>query len=193
LATTIVLKRWHWFLFDFLWLVQLFGWWEMLKHMPDGASVLHLLHSFGRVGYVWAVSRTGGSAFITTVIWAKLLEVLDAAPEHRSRSLDPTAKTVVQWLVIVFSAFLLWQVVKNGGEQRSPETSYSEFLSQVEAGNVRKVKISKTPIICTYRDGRSFRVVAPVSQEGMLQSLRHNNVEIWYQGIRLTHLGQRGC
>jgi hypothetical protein len=177
-VTTIVLKRWHWFLFAFLWLTQLFGWWEMLKHTPDRASVLHLLHSFGWMGYVWAASLTAGSAFITTVIWVKLLEVFNIVPQERNR-LPSTVKTVIFWLVIVISAFLLWQAVKSGGEPRSPEISYSEFLSQVESGNVRKVTISKTRIIGTYRDGRLFRVFAPMSQDALLQTLHNKNVEIW--------------
>jgi len=96
--------------------------------------------------------------------------------------MSQTVKNVAFWLVIVLSAFLLWQVVKSGeGNRRTPETSYSEFLSQAEGGNVTKVTISRTRITGTYRDGRPFQVVAPTSQEGMLQTLRHNNVEIWFR------------
>ena len=73
--TTIILKRWHWCLFAFFWLTQLFGWWEMLKHAPDGASVLPFLRSFGWMGLRLAASLTAGSAFTAMVIWAKLLEV----------------------------------------------------------------------------------------------------------------------
>ena len=95
--------------------------------------------------------------------------------------MSQTVKNVVFWLVIMLSAFLLWQVVKSGGgDQRTPETSYSEFLSQAEGGNVTKVTISRTRITGMYRDGRPFQVVAPTSQEGMLQTLHHNNVEIWF-------------
>jgi len=179
-VTTIVLKRWHWFLFTFLWLTQLFGLWEVLKRAPEAASVLHFVRSFGWVGLPLAVSLTAGPAFITTVLWATLLEAFNTVPQQRSRFLNSTVKTVVFWLVIVISGFVLWQVVKSGGEQRAPETSYSEFLSQVEGGNVRKVTISKSRIVGTYRDGRSFQVVAPMSQEGMLETLHHNNVEIWF-------------
>jgi cell division protease FtsH len=89
---------------------------------------------------------------------------------------------VAFWLVIVVSAFLLWQVVKSGPQQQKiPEISYSEFISQLEAGNVSKVVISKNQVTGTYRDNLSFRVIAPSSQEGMLQSLRQKNVEIWFR------------
>jgi ATP-dependent Zn protease len=64
----------------------------------------------------------------------------------------------VFWLVTVISAFLLWQVVKSPNRQKIPEISYSEFLSELEAGNVSKVVISKNQIDGRYRDDRSFRV-----------------------------------
>jgi cell division protease FtsH len=92
-----------------------------------------------------------------------------------------TIKTVVFWAVIVVSAYLLWQVVKSGGNVQAPEISYSEFLSQTESGNVGKVTISGTHITGIYRDSRTFRVTAPTSQEGMLQTLHQKNVEIWFR------------
>ena len=92
-----------------------------------------------------------------------------------------TVKTVVFWLVITLSAFLLWQTVKSGPNQKTPEISYSEFLSQVEAGNVTKVTISRNEVNGKYRDNSSFHVMAPSSQEGMLQTLHQKNVEVWFR------------
>ena len=94
--------------------------------------------------------------------------------------MNSTVKTTVFWLVIVISAYLLWQVVKSGqNEQTVPEISYSEFLSQVESGNVSRVTISKSQVTGKYRDNRFFRVTAPTGQEGMFQTLHQKNVEIW--------------
>ena len=107
--------------------------------------------------------------------------------------MDQTVKTVIFWLVIVLSAFLLWQGVKANPDQRkTPEISYSAFLSQVEAGNVAKVTISRNQILGWYRDNSPFSVTPPTSQEGMLQALRQKNVEIWFkdaaEGDRTTWL-----
>jgi cell division protease FtsH len=94
----------------------------------------------------------------------------------------PLIKRAVFWLVIVISVFLLWQVLKSSpNTQKIPEISYSEFLSELETGNVSKVIISKNQIDGRYRDGRSFRVTAPTSQEGMLQILHQKGVEIWFR------------
>lgn len=96
--------------------------------------------------------------------------------------MNSTVKTVVFWLVIGVSAFLLWQVVKAGpNEQHVPDISYSEFLSQVEAGSVRKVTISGNHVNGQYRDGRPFQVRTSTSQEGMIKVLLEKNVEIWFK------------
>jgi cell division protease FtsH len=92
-----------------------------------------------------------------------------------------TRKTVVFWGVIVFSAFLLWQVMAaKPNPRRVPQISYSEFLTQVESGNVIRVMISQNQVNGRYRDNGEFRVIAPTSQEGMLQTLHQKNVEIWF-------------
>ena len=96
--------------------------------------------------------------------------------------MTPLVKRAVFWLVIVISAFLLWQFVKSSpNRQEIPEISYSEFLSKLETGNVSKVIISNNQIDGRYRDDRSFRVTAPTSQEGMLQILHQQGVEIWFR------------
>ena len=93
-----------------------------------------------------------------------------------------TIKTLVFWIVIAVSALLLWQVVKNGSQntQQVPEISYSQFLSQVDSGNVGKVRIAGSSGKGTHSDGSRFRVILPASQEQMLETLRQKNVEIWY-------------
>jgi cell division protease FtsH len=99
---------------------------------------------------------------------------------------NANVKAIVFWLVIVLSALLLWQVVKSDGNyQRMPEISYSAFLSQVESGNVTTVTIRKNEVTSICRDSskcpngyNAFRVTVPTSQEGMLQTLHQNKVEI---------------
>jgi cell division protease FtsH len=91
-------------------------------------------------------------------------------------------KKAVFWLVVVISAFLLWQSVKSSpNAPKVPEISYSEFLSEVEAGNVSKATIFRNRIDGSYGNDRSFRVTAPASQEGMLQTLHQKGVEIWFR------------
>jgi hypothetical protein len=56
---------------------------------------------------------------------------------------NSTIKTVLFWAVIVVSAVLLWQVVRTGTTgQKEQEIGFSEFLSQVDAGNVHDAMLS---------------------------------------------------
>jgi len=93
-----------------------------------------------------------------------------------------TIKTVVFWIVIGISALLLWQVVKSSPAQQGiPEISYSQFMTQVEAGDVARVTIAGSQIQGIYRAGGGFRLIGPTSQGALLESLRERNVEIWFR------------
>jgi ATP-dependent Zn protease len=82
-----------------------------------------------------------------------------------------TAKTVLFWLVIVVSAYLLWQVVKaNPANQNTPEISYSRFLAQVAEGQVTRVTIAGSVVRGYDSKGGSFRVIAPQNQSAMLDA-----------------------
>jgi cell division protease FtsH len=95
--------------------------------------------------------------------------------------MNATLRTLIFWIVILFSAIVLWQVVKtNNSAKAAPEISYSQFLSEVRAGDVTRVKISRSHADGFYRDGRSFQVIVPNSQEQMLGTLEAKGVEIWY-------------
>ncbi|MGA8868797.1 MAG: ATP-dependent metallopeptidase FtsH/Yme1/Tma family protein, partial [Candidatus Sulfotelmatobacter sp.] len=72
--------------------------------------------------------------------------------------------------------------IKAGPTQRTavPEISYSQFMSDIDAGDVVKVTISGNRAQAQYRtEGKTFQVVVPHSQEAMLAALRSKGAEIW--------------
>lgn len=93
-----------------------------------------------------------------------------------------TIKTLLFWIVILLSAIVLWQAVKSGNTapRTAEDISYSEFLSQVNAGKVVKITIARLRADGVYRDGGTFRLTVPASQEQMLAALQQKGVEIWY-------------
>jgi len=101
-----------------------------------------------------------------------------------------TIKTVIFWMVIFVSAILLWQVVRSGPQERQiPEIAYSQFMSDVDAGNVASVTISGTLIRGEYRDGKGrFRVIGPANPAVYLDSLHSHRVEIHFQDGSSTSL-----
>ena len=57
-----------------------------------------------------------------------------------------TLKTVMFWLFIIMLAVLLWTLVsKSGQTAREEEPSYSEFMAQVDRGNVKEITLYLSP------------------------------------------------
>ena len=93
--------------------------------------------------------------------------------------MNSTVKTVIFWLVIVISAFLLWQVVRTGssGKQEKP-INFSEFLSNVDQGNVSEVTINAQEVRGKFKDGNGFTTTTPVNYPDMIKALRDKGVNI---------------
>lgn len=95
-----------------------------------------------------------------------------------------SVKTVVFWVVIAFSAFLLWQVVRSGGSTPAePEISYSDFLTRIASGQVSKVTITCNLIHGYNAKGGEFLVTAPSNHTAMLDLLQQHGVEIWFRDV----------
>ena len=93
--------------------------------------------------------------------------------------MNSTVKTVVFWLVIVLSAFLLWQVVKAGGAgQKESEFNFSKFSSEVDQGNVKEVTINLQEVHGKLSDGSTFHTTVPTNYPDMIKQLRDKGVNI---------------
>ena len=91
-------------------------------------------------------------------------------------------KAAIFWIVVLVSAFLLWQVVRAAPANRNtPEVSYSRFMSQVSNGQVSRVTISGREIRGLDDKGASFRVIAPPDQSAMIAALQQHGIEIWFR------------
>jgi cell division protease FtsH len=85
---------------------------------------------------------------------------------------------VIFWLVIVLSAFLLWQVMKAGSAgQKEKEVNFSQFLSDIDQGNVKEVTITGMEVRGKYRnDNSAFHTTAPVNYPDIYKMLRDKGV-----------------
>jgi cell division protease FtsH len=93
---------------------------------------------------------------------------------------NSTVKTVVFWLGIVLSAFLLWQVMKAGSAgQKDKEVNFSQFLTDVDQGNVKEVTITAQEVRGKYQnDNSSFHTTAPANYPDMIKMLRDKGVSM---------------
>ena len=94
--------------------------------------------------------------------------------------MNSTVKTVVFWLVIVLSAFLLWQVVKNSsGGQKDKEINLSQFMSDVNQGNVSEVTINGQEVRGKYKsDKTQFHVTIPPNYPDVYKTLQDKGVQV---------------
>jgi len=98
---------------------------------------------------------------------------------------NSTVKTVVFWLVIGVAALLLWQVVKasNAG-QKEKERNFSEFMSDVDQGNVKDVTVLGMEIRGKYRnDNSGFHTTVPANYPDMIKTLRDKGVNITIRDV----------
>jgi cell division protease FtsH len=93
---------------------------------------------------------------------------------------NSTVKTIVFWLVIVVSGVLLWQVVKTGGAgAKEKEINFTEFMSQVDQGNVQSVVLMNSDVRGTFRNEKvNFHTTVPANYPDMIKVLRDRNVNI---------------
>jgi cell division protease FtsH len=98
---------------------------------------------------------------------------------------NSTVKTVVFWLVIVVSAFLLWTVVKQGSSgQKDKEVNFSQFMLDVDQGSVNDVTIIGMEVRGKLRnDGSLFHTTVPANYPDMIKTLRDKGVTITIKDI----------
>jgi len=91
---------------------------------------------------------------------------------------NSTVKTVLFWVVILVSAFLLWQVVRTGTSgQKDKEINFSQFMNDVNQGNVRDVKIIGMEVHGKYKnDNSAFHTTVPPNYPDMYKTLYDKGV-----------------
>jgi cell division protease FtsH len=92
---------------------------------------------------------------------------------------NSTVKTVIFWLVIVISAILLWQVVRTSSTgQKEKAINFSEFLTEVDQGNVSEVTITAQEVRGKFKNQTTFNTTAPANYPDMIKNLRDKGVNI---------------
>ena len=87
-------------------------------------------------------------------------------------------KNVAIWLLIGFLVFLIIDFYKsNDTSQRTAPISYSNFLTELQNGNVSRVEIRGNNIKGEYSNGSLFSTYAP-NDMSLIEKLEKNNVEI---------------
>jgi cell division protease FtsH len=94
---------------------------------------------------------------------------------------NSTVKTALFWLLIVVSAFLLWEVVKGARDgQKDKEISTSQFMSDLDQNAVHDFKVNGMEVRGKLRDGSAFHTTAPTTYftPEILDGLRKKGIDV---------------
>ena len=103
-------------------------------------------------------------------------------------------KNLALWLVIGIVLIALFNIF-NQPLTSQAEVVFSDFMDQVEQGQVTEVMISGDSISGKYMDGNSFQTTAPPKDPDLIKSLREKSVRIvvvppeqtsWYMSILIS-------
>jgi len=95
--------------------------------------------------------------------------------------MNSKAKSVVFWVVLIGVAALLWAVMQSG--PNSTKATYSQFLEQVQSGQVNKAVIvdahtGANPVTYSLKNGSQARTVVPSDYRAALEAMQQKMVNI---------------
>ena len=98
--------------------------------------------------------------------------------------MNSTLKTVLFWAVILGSALVLWQVVKNANSgQKVAELSAAQLLSEVDQGNIKEVTINGMEATGKQANGTSFHAIVPANYPDMYKEFREKGVNFTVKDV----------
>ncbi|MEO1552235.1 MAG: ATP-dependent metallopeptidase FtsH/Yme1/Tma family protein, partial [Pseudomonadota bacterium] len=88
------------------------------------------------------------------------------------------SKNIAFWVILFVLLIALFNVFSSGGPSTaSSSISYSQFLDQVETGNVQSVTLDGEKVYVTLASGERVQTIQP-SDNDLVTRLRDSNVEI---------------
>ncbi len=91
--------------------------------------------------------------------------------------MNPTLRSLLFWMVLVVVGVLIWSF---SADFQTSDTArnFSEFIEQVEAGQVESVTMTGNEIVGTLKNAERFRTYAPPQYEGLANTLLERGVQI---------------
>jgi len=86
-------------------------------------------------------------------------------------------KTAIFWVVLICVAVLLWQVVRSGKGRADRQITFSQFLADVEAGNIKQVTFRGTEVRGEFTNApEAFHTQSPLNYPDLYKILQEKKV-----------------
>jgi cell division protease FtsH len=95
--------------------------------------------------------------------------------------MNTKAKNVAFWVVLIGVAVFLWAIIQN--KPNSPNATYSQFLQQVQSGQISKAVIvaasgGANPVDYSLKDGARMHTVLPPDYRDVIEAMEQRMVNI---------------
>ncbi len=96
--------------------------------------------------------------------------------------MNSNIKTIIFWAVLICVAVLLWAVVKSGHGKPDKPLNFSEFLTEVEAGNIKSVNLNGSSVKGDFvSGGTSFHTEVPSNYPKLFDMLSEKKVQMTFE------------
>ena len=91
--------------------------------------------------------------------------------------MNSTLRSLVFWMVLVVVVFLIWNV-STQFQTADDSVAFSDFLRQVDGGDVQSVEMTGNEVTGVRSGGGRFRTYAPPQYEGLVNRLVERDVAV---------------
>jgi cell division protease FtsH len=92
---------------------------------------------------------------------------------------NSAVKNIIFWVVMVVTALLIWAVVRSSTGEHISNFTFTEFVNQVDSGNVQEVTISGTDVTgILKKDSTKFKTTIPANYPDLYKDLISKNVRV---------------
>ena len=93
--------------------------------------------------------------------------------------MNSAVKNIIFWVVMVVTALLIWAVVRSSTGEHISNYTFTEFVNQVDGGNVQEVTISGTDVTGVLKkDNSKFKTTIPANYPDLYKDLLSKNVKV---------------
>ncbi len=98
--------------------------------------------------------------------------------------MNSTAKTIGFWVLIAICAGILYTVLKSANAgQKDAELNFSQFMSEVDQGDVKEVTITGMEVRGKLQNGSPFHTTAQANDAVMSKALQDKKVSVTYRDM----------
>jgi cell division protease FtsH len=92
---------------------------------------------------------------------------------------NSAVKNIIFWVVMVVTALLIWAVVRSSTGERVSSYTFTQFVNQVDGGNVQEVTISGTDVTGVLKkDNQKFKTTIPSNYPYLYKDLLGKDVKV---------------